>query len=317
MQVPRSFFDSALLEKFGAAFISEDKVDEALRRLIPKAHITKGSFSCPGWAEQRDLLWNHMDQTHRPHIHRTYGEAMRLYIGERAAVSLTRFGSWPIVIPVFDGHYKDNGFYQVLCLFGLIVVVNVIESNATPDGTRMDISWAIASHRLLRFVHPWLDRRLRRLNVVQNAEDDPIRHRRVELRGAGYRFATDATDAPDFVSANAIANNVIFPSLTERAVVPLADIPAGQVHRIEVGRRAYLLQRRDDGIDVWPGICPHEGAALGPGDVDGRAARCPWHGLEFAPRRLRPGAGSIILCGARLSLSEQGLDVSPPDRESA
>jgi hypothetical protein len=314
MQAPRSFFDTALLEKFGAAFISEDKVDEALRRLIPKAHITKGGFSCPGWAEQRDLLWNHMDQTHRPHVHRTYGEAMRVHIGERAAVTLTRFGGWPVIIPVFDGHYKDNGFYQVMCLFGLIVVVNVIEANVTPQGTRMDIRWAIASHRLLRFVHPYLDRRLHRLNVVQNAEDDVIRHRRVELRAAGYRFATDA---PDFVSANSVANNVIYPPVAERSTVALADIPTQQVHRVEVGKRAYLLRRTEEGVEVWPGVCPHEGAVLSASDVGGRAARCPWHGLEFAPRRLRLGAGSITLCGARLSLSERGLDILPTDKDAA
>lgn len=312
MQASRSFFDPALLEKWGVAFIREDKVDEALHRLIPKAHITKGHFSCPGWAEQRDLLWNHMDQTHRPHIHRTYGEAMRLYIGERAAVSLTRFGSWPIVIPVFDGHYKDNGFYQVLCLFGLIVIVNVIESNVTPEGTRMDISWAIASHWLLRFVHPYLDRRLRRLNVVQNAEDDPIRHRRVELRAAGYRFATDE---PDFVSANVVANNVVYPPLAERRVVPLADIPEQEARRIEVGARAYLVRRIEEGVEIWPGVCPHEGAALDSSDVHGRTVRCPWHGLEYAARRLRPGAGSITLCGARLTLGEQGLDIGPIGKE--
>lgn len=314
MQSTRSFFDPALLEKWGAAFIREDKVDESLHRLIPKAHISKGHFSCPGWAEQRDLLWNHMDQTHRPHIHRTYGEAMRLYIGERAALSLTRFGNWPIVIPVFDGHFKDNGFYQVLCLFGLIVVVNVIESNVTPEGTRMDISWAIASHRLLRFIHPYLHRRLHRLNVVQNAEDDPIRHRRVELRAAGYRFATDE---PDFVSSNVIANNVAYPPLSAGRLVSLWDIPAQQTHRIEIGERAFLLRRTEEGVEVWPGVCPHEGAALNVSDVSGRAVRCPWHGLEFGARRLRPGGPSITVCGARLTLRDQGVDITPLDKETA
>src|SRR5262249_52041416 len=154
-------------------------------------HITKGHFSYPARAELRDLVWNHMDQNHRPFIHRTYGDATRVHIGERSAFSLTRFGNWPVVLPVFDGQHKENGFYQILCLFGTIVVINIIECNATEQGNRMDIDWAIASHRWLRFLHGPLDRRLRRLNDVQNREDEVIRDRRVELRAAGYRFLTD------------------------------------------------------------------------------------------------------------------------------
>jgi hypothetical protein len=308
MQPSRSFFDPALLEKWGDAFIREDKIDDALRLLIPAAHITKGSFSCPGGAEQRDLLWNHMDQNHRPHIHRTYGEAMRLHIGARAAVSLTRFGRWPVVIPVFDGHHKDNGFYQVLCLFGLIVVVNVIESNVTAEGTRMDIHWAIASHRMLRFLHPLLDRRLRRLNVVQNAEDDPIRRRRVELRAAGYRFATDS---PDFLASNALANNVSFPPLREARAIPVGRLEEGRAERIDIGDRGYIVRREGAMLQVWPGVCPHEGAALAAEHLRGSTVKCPWHGLEFAARRLLPGDGPVSICGARLSFDGGMLRVAP------
>src|SRR5262245_19951848 len=148
----RSFFDPALIERWGVAFIREDKIDEALSRLIPKVHITKGRYSCPAHAELRDLVWNHMDQNHRPLVHQTYGDAMRLHIGAEAAFSLTRFGNWPAVVPVFDGYYKDNGFYQVICLFGLIVIVNFIGASSTERGTQMEVDWVIASHRLLRFL---------------------------------------------------------------------------------------------------------------------------------------------------------------------
>ncbi len=183
----RSFFDPTLIESGGAAFIREEKVDEALKRLIPKAHITKGSYSSAAGAEQRDLVWNHMDQNHRPLIHRTYGEAMRVALAERSAFSLTRFGGWPAVIPVFDGHHKENGFYQIVCLFGLIVVVNVIECNMIEQGTRMEPS-AGRSPRIAccAFCIRCLDRRLRRLNVVQNAEGR--RNTRAPRRVARHRL---------------------------------------------------------------------------------------------------------------------------------
>jgi hypothetical protein len=35
---------------------------------------------------------------------------------------------------VFDGYHKDNGFYQVPCLFGLFVIVIFIKACA--DGER-------------------------------------------------------------------------------------------------------------------------------------------------------------------------------------
>jgi nitrite reductase/ring-hydroxylating ferredoxin subunit len=309
-----SFFDSALAEKWGAAFIREDKVEEGLKRLVPGAHISHGSFSCPGWAEPRDLLWNHMDQNHRPYVHRTYDAAMRVHIGARAALSLTRFGRWPLIIPVFDAQHKDNGFYQILCLFGLIIVVTVIECNVVDDRTRMDIRWTIASPRLLGFVHSFLHRRLRRLNIVQNAEDDEIRHRRVELRLAGYHFVTDD---PDFVKANVVRNNVLFPPLGAKHSVSVADIADGTSERIAFGDRAFVVRRHGETLQVWPGICPHEGAPLSAADVNHATIRCPWHGLEFGARRLRQGGEAIVMCGARLSLASGVLEATPTAGDSA
>jgi hypothetical protein len=302
----RSFFDPALVERWGAAFIREDKIDEALGRLIPNVRITKGHYSYPARAEQRDLVWNHMDQNHRPFIHRTYGDAMRMHIGQESAFSLTRFGNWPVVVPVFDGYHKDNGFYQVVCLFGLIVIVNFIEACSTEGSAHMEIDWAIASHRLLRFLHPVLDRRLRRLNDVQNAEDEVMRDQRVALRANGYRFLTDQ---PDFVNSNAIANNVVYPPVTGAHSLSVADLRDGEVRRVEVDRRAYLLRRSGEGIHVWPAICPHEGAVIEPRHVKGSGVKCPWHGLEFGMRPLRPGGAPVTVCGASLALDGTILQV--------
>ncbi len=303
-----SFFDPALLDSLGGAFIREDKIDEALARLIPKARLTKGHFSYPATLEARDLVWNHMDQNHRPFIHRTYGDAMRIAISERLAFSLTRFGNWPMVLPVFDGQHKENGFYQVITLLGVLVVINVIECNGKGRDTRMDISWVIASHRFLRFLHRPLDRRLRRLNLVQNQEDDQMRDRRLQLRSAGYEFATDD---PNFINSNKIANNVIFPHLTSTHSVSIADLAEGVPRTIEVGDRAYVVRRFDDEVDVWPGVCPHEGAALSQEDIDGRSIKCRWHGLEFPARRLKSGSVGVAICGARLDVRDGVLRIQP------
>jgi nitrite reductase/ring-hydroxylating ferredoxin subunit len=302
----KTFFDPALFEAHGAGFIREDHVDAALRKLIPNACITKGQYSYASRSQLRDLAWNHMDQNHRPFIHNTYGDAIRIHIGTHAAFSLTRFGKLPVVLPVFDGHFRENGFYQVVCLFGLIVVVNVIECNGTGEDTRMDIAWAIASHHLLRFLHKPLNRRLLRLNDIQNKEDDRIRDRRIALRAAGYRFRTDQ---PDFVTSNVVAHNVIFPDLLSTHRLAVADLPEGVAKAVELGDRSYVLRRTGQSVEVWPGICPHEGAPLGPAELAQRTIKCPWHGLEFASRTLVPGGGAITVCGAQLTLEAGELTV--------
>lgn len=302
----RSFFDPSLVESAGAAFIREDKVESALRRLMPKAHISKGSFTFRGRSELRDLAWNHMDQNHRPFIHRTYDDAARFYIGHKASFALTRRG--PFVIPVFDGYYKENGFYQVMTLFGLVVVICVIECNGNEPDTRMDIGWMIASHPWLRFLHGPLNRRLLQLNDVQNKEDVEIRERRVALRAAGYRFTTDD---PDFITANVRGNNVVFPVLAGTQTIPIGNILSADPVRIEVGDRAFVIRRREGVLDVWPGICLHEGAELCAKHVGAGTIKCPWHGLEFGARRLEAGGGDVVLCGARLRLEGAELLVSP------
>ncbi|UYN97347.1 MAG: Rieske 2Fe-2S domain-containing protein [Enhydrobacter sp.] len=303
-----SFFDPSLTATAGEAFVDQSKVDDTLRKLIPAAHITKGSYRYPSRSELRDLVWNHMDQSHRPLIHRTYGVAARIHIGGSTSFSLTRFGHWPFVIPVFDGYFKENGFYQVMVLFGLIAVVIIIECNPNGNESQMDVSWTIASHRWLRFLHPLLSRRLVRLNHLQNREDDPIRDRRVALRAAGYRFKTDL---PDFVNSNVKGNSTIFPPLQDPVSISLADLPDGRAVQIEVANRSYILRRQKDAVEIWPSVCPHEGAEIRPEHLSGSIVRCPWHGLEFAARRLVPDGGIVEICGARLELSGDMIVLAP------
>ncbi|HUK60461.1 MAG TPA: Rieske (2Fe-2S) protein [Stellaceae bacterium] len=310
-----SYFDPLVVEQWGGAFLREDKIEEALRRLIPNAAITAGRYSYPSRAETRDLAWNHMDQNHRPTIHETYGDAARVHIGEHSAFSLTRFGRWPFVIPVFDGRHKENGFYQIILLFGLFVIITIIECNEVHGATQMDIRWFIASHRGLRFLHKPLNRRLTRLNDEQNRADDEIRDRRTALRAQGYSFVTDR---PDFLNANIVANDVIFPPLGPAQPILLAELAPEAPVRVELGGRAFILRRRPDGgVDVWPGICLHEGAALAPEHILGRVAKCPWHGLEWGASQLSENTPSVEMCGARLELAAGRIHLRPSARSRA
>ena len=77
------------------------------------------------------------------------------------------------------------------------------------------------------------------------------------------------------------------------------DLGPGEMRRVEVGRRALVVIRTQDGaFHVLRDRCPHFGAPLsagrvqreviggdGPGDfslaTDRFVVRCPWHGFEF------------------------------------
>jgi len=295
-----AFFDPTLVEKWGVGFIREGMIDEGLRKLIPGAHISKGAFKYPSRSELRDLAWNHMDQNHRPFIHRTYGDAMRINVQTQSAYSLTRFGRWPVVIPVFDGYFRENGFYQFVVVFGLFVIAIVMENKVVANGTEIDIAWAIASHRWLRFVHPILNRQLIRVNDVQNREDDPIRDRRIAMRAQGYRFLTDE---PNFMNSNLMENNTVYPPLRTSASISFSDLPQNHAVRIVLDNRAYVFRRSNRSVEVWPGVCPHEGAEIGADRLRTGVVRCPWHGLEFGARILSDASQNLVMCGARLELA--------------
>ena len=95
-----------------------------------------------------------------------------------------------------------------------------------------------------------------------------------------------------------MANNVVFPDV-EAATIVLADLPDKRVVRVAVARRAFILRRDQDGVDVWPGVCPHEGAELNVEHLDDKLVVCPWHGLKH-------GAQAHTLKDARSSFAVRG-----------
>lgn len=60
-----------------------------------------------------------------------------------------------------------------------------------------------------------------------------------------------------------------------------SEIPKGSAKCVEVeGRRIAVFNLGDEffGIDD---VCPHAGAPLSEGTVDGGEVECPWHGARF------------------------------------
>jgi nitrite reductase/ring-hydroxylating ferredoxin subunit len=64
-------------------------------------------------------------------------------------------------------------------------------------------------------------------------------------------------------------------------VTPLAALPQGTGRVFEVAGQKLALFNVDGRIFAIDDRCPHEGASLAEGSVDGTTIVCPWHGAEF------------------------------------
>lgn len=65
-------------------------------------------------------------------------------------------------------------------------------------------------------------------------------------------------------------------------VAALAEIPDGGCLAVELDGEGVVLFRRGDRITALENRCPHAGAPLSEGFVEGDQITCAWHGWSFA-----------------------------------
>ncbi len=65
------------------------------------------------------------------------------------------------------------------------------------------------------------------------------------------------------------------------------DLPAGEVKVLTVGKKFVAVFHTADGWFAIDDCCPHAGASLAGGHVEGGVVTCPWHAWRF---RLSDGA---------------------------
>lgn len=81
----------------------------------------------------------------------------------------------------------------------------------------------------------------------------------------GVDRAADATPSDEFV-----------------AVLPAAELPEGQLRRVEAGAVPVLLVRQGDRIQALADTCSHLGCPLSEGHLRDSSVICPCHGSRFA-----------------------------------
>ena len=169
--------------------IDKNYLSKAIKDFCKGTSVTTGNFSYVAPGSVQDLEWNHMDQSHRPFIHSTYSDELRISVGENFANSLTKWGNWPFFINVMDIRVNEGQYYQTFTIGGLIYLHTVIEMGFIDDeNSSLNIEWHISSHWILKPIHKLLDRKIYNLNVRLQDEDYVIRSQRALLRKYGYNF---------------------------------------------------------------------------------------------------------------------------------
>lgn len=263
-------------------YLTPDQLFEKMKTFTKNMAVTRDKFELVvPKCTLEDIEWNHMDQRHRFSVHRTYEKSIRIATGKKYAVSLTQWGKWPFFITVSDVYVSKGLFYQTLTLAGAIVLHSIVsmEEDKANNSVKLIDEWFIASHKIFKFLHPFLSKKLHKLNARLQVEDEPLRQDRFDLRNEGYTFKTDK---PDYCNCNRLSNHTIYPTLVENAQLKLDDI-TDQPTLKKAGNINFLVKSNEDGsIDVWPATCPHEGGPLAEGKLNNKQITCPWHSLRFS-----------------------------------
>lgn len=264
---------------------SPTDVEGELRRLHPGIAITHGFNESVVEGFVNDVEWNSMDLWHRVFVHRTYREHLPVFSGAHFALNVTRLGRTPFFAQIANAKISPGLLYQTMTMWGVFYLHQIVRLTQEGEKVRIRVDWWIASHPLFRWLHRPFNWRLTKLQLVQDAEDAEIRARRFALRRTGFRFTTDE---PDFVNASDLGDHVVAPVLAAPRRLSLSRLPLGRIERRVEASCELLVERGEDGVRVWPGLCPHEGAAIGPEHLCDGVARCPWHGRRFPAAVLSP-----------------------------
>lgn len=285
-------------------YLSPDNLYEQIRHFTKGMSVTKGSFELlVDRCTVDDFEWNHMDQLHRPTVHKTYDKGIRIAYGADFAISLTQWGKWPIFITVSDAYVAKGLFYQSLTLGGVIFLHCIISLEQIGDSVKLKDEWFIASHKLFRFLHKPLSKKLYKLNKRLQEEDAQIRNGRFELRKQGYQFRSDPAN---YYTSNLLLTNTIYPKLADDAFVLLSTFTE-TVTEVRIGGLNFLLQKSGDHYLLWPAVCPHEGGPLGQGKFCGTQVACPWHSLRFSAVELSVKHTSAARYGFEYLLAEDKI----------
>ena len=88
----------------------------------------------------------------------------------------------------------------------------------------------------------------------------------------------------------------------------VSDVPAGNSFGASVEGKDIGLFNVDGEVYAMDNLCPHRGAPLSDGRLDGATIVCPWHGWAFDVQK-----GALVMdpnrCQARYPVEKRGADL--------
>jgi hypothetical protein len=235
-----------------------------------------------------DVVFNYKDLAHLKVVHNTF-DIFYSYLGDDAASSVVMQKLFGMNFPLTHVALQlgQNRFFFHDSFLNVLLTSEVIIDGLPDHRVRVKTTYGIGAPKLLLpLVFLLLKRLLTRNYHVLMQGDGPMRNRRGDLRRWGLRLPRTRYSFPETLD---LRTRNVFPGenmdVPEPVSIALSSIPADA--SVLVGRSDhYGLQvfRRADAIEIFPRMCPHEGACLDQKTLKGeRSLSCGWHGRRFGP----------------------------------
>ena len=233
-----------------------------------------------------DVEFNYKDLAHLEVVHNTFNVFYSVIAEDYAAtVIFQKLLGLALPMTHVSVQLGKNHLFFHNTIFN-IIMTSEVTIEALPDfRSRVNTRYGIGAPRwLLPMVFPLLRRMLTRNFHVLMEGDLPMRERRGELRRWGLSLPKTSygfNDTSDLRVQRVFAPpDIEVPSTVDIRLEQISTTP------LYVGRSDHFglqIYRGENTIEVYPRLCPHEGACLD-GLKRGRATvACAWHGRQFEP----------------------------------
>jgi nitrite reductase/ring-hydroxylating ferredoxin subunit len=300
----------------GHSFPFEARTQDEIMAMLRAEGVTFRTFDCvnEGDYAPEDAAWNYMDIPHLTYVHKQVDGVLTLAADQlTGSIFFQKIPFFRLPLTVLIYQTKPNAItYYTSFSFFLVVIETTWEAIGkvrTRVTTRYAVGW---TSWLAGLAYPLIKRLLVRNYGILMSEDLPMRFQRGALRKRGYDFRMSGP-VPSFIESRKIMQqnvvvpeqNVIAPADAPRwddVALGFADLTPGSVRLVGAPDHLGLaVTRVGDAVQVFPRLCPHEGAGLDDaarqcaGKVHGPAAgqtgslaescvvQCPWHGRKFRP----------------------------------
>jgi hypothetical protein len=265
-----------------------------------------------------DADWNYKDVTHVTYVHHQF-EGFPSSVSDDIITMFFMQKLGPFVLPLTTTLYisePDRQTYHTS--FGpVMLVIETVWRSIGEQRTSVKTTYSVGmgNRVVLNLVFPVVRRLVSRNNASLMEQDLDMRRRRGELRKRDYTFERIGPGTYAYLPTMRIADDHVFapPPTIGDVRAPLATLPTETL--LHLGDdAAYGIQVRRNGsqLELYPRLCPHEGACLDSERPRAERVHCPWHGRAFRATTLPlDSSSSVVVGGMTVRIDGESLVASP------